>query len=434
MSETMGDRLQDGSRVCIIGGGPAGSFAALHLLRLARERSLHLEVEIFEPRDGRTQGPRSCKGCAGILSHGAVHNLASLGLQTPPEVVQSELRSYVVHVQNQAATVDQPHRERRILSVYRGAGPRLRPGPSLAGFDAWLLDQARAAGARVIPTYVRRVAWDGRPIIYGDAAPIAADLLVLAIGVNSRHPLSSKFEYAPPQTAIMAQDEIVRPASWPDGKVAGFFGGLPGLVFGALVPKGPYLNVSLLWPGAEADAIVRFYTAHAQALARFFAERPASLCGCLPLIAVRPARTYFGDRWVAVGDAAVTRLYKDGINSAFLTAGAAMAAAVEVGTTAAAFAAAYAPACRQLAADNRYGELIFRTCQLALQSSLLARACIGCVRAEAGGQTARRIFSRLVWGMLTGDESYRDLFRLLLSPVAWSRLAREAARVLRERR
>jgi hypothetical protein len=36
--------------------------------------------------------------------------------------------------------------------------------------------------------------------------------------------------------------------------------------------------------------------------------------------------------------------------------------------------------------------------------------------------------------MLTGDESYRDLFRLLLSPVAWSRLAREAARVLRERR
>jgi len=146
----MGDRLQDGSRVCIIGGGPAGSFAALHLLRLARERSLHLEVEIFEPRDGRTQGPRSCKGCAGILSHGAVHNLASLGLQMPPEVVQSELRSYVVHVQNQAATVDQPHRERRILSVYRGAGPRLRQGPSLAGFDAWLLDQARAAGARVI--------------------------------------------------------------------------------------------------------------------------------------------------------------------------------------------------------------------------------------------------------------------------------------------
>ena len=28
----MDQHLSDGSRVCIVGGGPAGSFAALHLL------------------------------------------------------------------------------------------------------------------------------------------------------------------------------------------------------------------------------------------------------------------------------------------------------------------------------------------------------------------------------------------------------------------
>ena len=47
----MSIRLQNGSRVCIIGGGPAGSFSALHLLKLAQEHGIHLDVLIFEPRD-----------------------------------------------------------------------------------------------------------------------------------------------------------------------------------------------------------------------------------------------------------------------------------------------------------------------------------------------------------------------------------------------
>ena len=42
--------LSDGDRVCIIGGGPAGSFAALHLLDRASRRGLRLKVLIFEPR------------------------------------------------------------------------------------------------------------------------------------------------------------------------------------------------------------------------------------------------------------------------------------------------------------------------------------------------------------------------------------------------
>lgn len=37
-------QLTNGSQVCIVGGGPAGSFAALHLLKLAREKDLDLQV------------------------------------------------------------------------------------------------------------------------------------------------------------------------------------------------------------------------------------------------------------------------------------------------------------------------------------------------------------------------------------------------------
>ena len=64
----MDQRLSDGSRVCIVGGGPAGCFAALHLLDQAEKQGLRLEVLIFEPRDFNRPGPSGCNRCAGILS------------------------------------------------------------------------------------------------------------------------------------------------------------------------------------------------------------------------------------------------------------------------------------------------------------------------------------------------------------------------------
>ena len=329
----MGVPLQNGSRVCIAGGGPAGSFAALHLLKMAQARGLALDVVIFEPHDPFSPpGPRSCKGCAGIVSSGLVRNLASLGLTVPPEVIQSELQAYVVHMGGQVTTVSQPDPTRRILSVYRGSGPRLQGGAPRASFDNWLLASACRGGARHVAARVRLVTLeDGRPVVHADGQAYPADLLVLATGVNSRPPLDETFGYVAPETLAMVQDEIVRPPDWPDTIVDGFYGQPPGLVFGAMVPKHDYLNVSLLWPEAGAGAIERFYGAQREALLRFFPDGPQSLCGCNPRIVVRPARRYCGERWVAVGDAAVARLYKDGINSAFLSAQAAMRSALERG-------------------------------------------------------------------------------------------------------
>ena len=101
-----------------------------------------------------------------------------------------------------------------------------------------------------------------------------------------------------------------------------------GLSFGAIIPKGRFLNISLLGKGFTRDSVDEFITA--QNLMDVLQHNPSSsLCGCNPRIAVGAAHHYYGDRWVAVGDAAVTRLYKDGIGSAYQTTHTAMTTAVQ---------------------------------------------------------------------------------------------------------
>ena len=420
----MSIRLQNGSRICIVGGGPAGSFAALHLLKLAEEHGLQLEVLIFESRDASRPGRESCKGCAGILSASLVSSLSAFGITLPPQVIQAELRAYVVHVYGQVTSIEQPDPRRRILSVYRGTGPRQHEGAPLVGLDGFLLSLACEHGAQLIPHRVREVRWDNGPVLHTALASYQPDLVVLASGVNSKPPLHPSFGYQPPATLTMSQEETWRPRNWPDYKVAGFFGHPPeGLAFGAIIPKGRYLNVSLLGRGRATDVVPSFYMAQEQALGRFFPNVPESLCSCTPRIAVRPAKTFFGDRWVAVGDAGVSRLYKDGIYSAFLTSGTAMRTAIEEGISKKDFARDYAPFCRRLARDNAYGELLLDLSLLAMRNPLVARACIECVRSEASLPLSQRIYSRVMWGMLTGDDSYRDLFWLALKPKGiWSLL------------
>jgi flavin-dependent dehydrogenase len=430
----MDQHLSDGSRVCIVGGGPAGSFAALHLLDQATRRGLRLEVSIFEPRDFTRPGPTGCNRCAGILSSRLLDGLRNLGITIPNELIQADVQSYAVHLSGETVRVERPGPQHRILSVYRGGGPRIQQGAPQASFDAFLLAQARTAGAKVIAERVKQVTWEERPVVHTAGGRFEADFLVLAIGVNSRSPLAEEFGYETPPTETMAQNEVLRPSAWPDNQVHVYFTQQPGVMFGALIPKGGYLNVSLLGTKLQMDTVQEFMQAHGLCAAGSggaHEQAPApntaatgGLCGCTPRIAVQPARQMFGPRWVAVGDASVVRLYKDGIGSAFYTAQRAMTTAVEQGISEQAFAAAYAPFCRSMAADNRYGKLLFRMWGLILRTPELLHAWIYAIRHESSLAPERRIHQRILWGMFTGEESYRTLFWMAATPRAVSEVAR----------
>jgi flavin-dependent dehydrogenase len=422
-------RLENGSRICIIGGGPSGSFSAMHLLSRAQKAGVALEVLIFEPRQpGRSGGIGTCKGCAGILSANAVLAMESLDIRIPPRIIQSEIDQYVFHTENAVETVRQPNPERRILSVYRGTGPSKHTGAPIEGLDAFLLAEAVARGARLIPERVQNLDWDGGPVVRTTSQTVRADLAVLALGVNSHVHLDSVFNYLPPSTERMAQDEIRKPQGWPARSVGAFFGQPEWLTFGAMVPKGEYLNVSLLGRDMGRNAIVEFYEAEEKQLRTYFPEPPKGFCGCTPLVPVQAAKRFYGDRWVAVGEAAVSRLYKDGIHSAFQTAGWAMQSALDRGVSAADWKDGYEPHYRRLAADNRYGEILFDISPHILKNERLAHACLNCIRKEENQPPEKKNYTRLFWGMFTGDETYRELFRLFLAPGGLAELGREIIR------
>jgi hypothetical protein len=220
----------------------------------------------------------------------------------------------------------------------------------------------------------------------------------------------------------MAQDEILLPQGWPEDQVNAYFLQPPGLLFGALTPKGRYLNVSLLGKDMTTDAISDFF--EAQNLNSQIGTAPTSLCGCTPRIAIRPSKRFFGDRWVSVGDAAVTRLYKDGIGSAFFTTQEAMRTAISSGISQRDFKKNYAKFCSKIAQDNLYGRLLFRAWALTLQTPILLNAWIAAIRNEQELSIRHRWHVRLLWGMFTGDESYRDLFWLMFSPTAMASMVR----------
>ncbi|MFN2124612.1 MAG: hypothetical protein ACK2UP_14030, partial [Candidatus Promineifilaceae bacterium] len=131
-------QLNDGSRVAVIGGGPAGSFFSFFLLDIARRIDLDIHVDIYEPRDFSRPGPIGCNMCGGIISESLVQMLAAEGLILPPTVVQRGIDSYTLHMDVGSVRIDTPVAEKRIAAVTRGPGPRDLKEIKWDSFDGYL--------------------------------------------------------------------------------------------------------------------------------------------------------------------------------------------------------------------------------------------------------------------------------------------------------
>jgi flavin-dependent dehydrogenase len=422
--------LTDGSRVAVIGGGPAGSLFTYFLLDMAERVDLTLEVDVFEPRAFAQPGPVGCNMCGGIVSETLVQNLAVDGVFLSTDVIQRGIDSYVLHTDVGSVRIATPNDEMRIGAVHRGGGPRDVTEPRWESFDNHLLENAVERGAKVIHARVEEVGrLDGRPTIrVHGGEPQAYDLAVVATGVNTS--ILKTFEglgigYERPKltkTLIreyhLGSEDIERSLGT---SMHVFLLSLPRLEFAALIPKGDYVTMCLL--GEDID----------NTLAESFAAAPevravmppgwdpeSRSCQCLPHINVQGVEKPYADRVVFIGDSGVTRLYKDGIGAAYRTAKAAARTAIFEGVSERAFRDHYLPLCRSIQSDNRIGEYAFVLTRVAQRLRILRRAILA-ITGDEQRHGRRPRLSGVLWDIFSGSAPYSDIFRRMLDPVLVAR-------------
>ncbi|MBE9538293.1 MAG: FAD/NAD(P)-binding protein, partial [Proteobacteria bacterium] len=186
--------LQDGATIAIVGGGPAGSFQAIHLLNQARQHGRQIRVVIFErrrhPLGGQTDslsGPyEGCPMCAGGISPCMNDALEDLGIILPDNVIQSRITTITLQGSWKHIHLPVPN-GRKMLSVYRGALP-FGQHANHESFDSVLLNYATLHGAELIGQKINHAFHDdnGRPTLcYTDndsEARLTADFVVFACG------------------------------------------------------------------------------------------------------------------------------------------------------------------------------------------------------------------------------------------------------------
>jgi NADH dehydrogenase len=414
-------QLDNNSKIAIIGGGPAGAFFALYLKKYAEEKAISPEITIYEQRDFNCLGRQGCKGCAGILSATFSNSLAELGLQVPAEIVQTGITHYTVHSPYTSISVDNPAKETPIVSIYRGGGPLLSNYGKPISFNEWLLSEVRKHGVKVVDQAVSSIFLEPDVRIKTANDLRECDMAVLATGVNGSPVEIKGLHYVPPATQIMTQCELYSETTTALGNTAHVFL-IPhsSVIFGTLVPKGPFINVSVLNRGNHPYPIKDFLDL--DLVRQILPEHYEYSCSCHPKVAVGLARNFYSDRFVAIGDAAISRLYKDGIGSSLLTAREAARTIIYEGVSRTDFQRHYYPFCRSIYRGNRWGRLLFFLNDKAKNSRAFLLAQNRLIGNEQANIKRPQPFTKAAWGMFTGSSDYRSIARMSLNPVSLAKL------------
>ncbi len=416
--------LSDGSRVAVVGGGPAGSFFAFFLLKMAQAIDLELEVDIYDPRSFSRCGPAGCNHCGGIVSESLVQILAAEGINLPPEVVQRGIESYVIHMDVGSVAIESPAGEQRIAALYRGNGPREGGDAPWDSFDGYLQGMATERGARVLRKLITAMEWrDGRPWLqFADRSQDRYDLVAVASGVNSnllKMLADLPAEFQPPRTT---RTYICEFKAGEDGvqnilgnAVHVFLLAIPRLEFAAIIPKGEFATVVMVGEDLDQELVHEFLN---DPVVRgcFPTDAVPCVCSCSPLINMGARKRPYADRVVLVGDSGVTRLYKDGIGAAYRTAKAAASTAVFMGVSEEAFRKNFWPACRAIATDNAIGRVMFASTGTLKRFRFLRRVIHRMTAREQAQPGRRPHMSSMMWNMFTGSAPYTDICRGAMHP------------------
>lgn len=422
----MGMELSDGSRIGVIGGGPAGSLTSYFLLDIAERIDLQLQVDIYEPRDFSRTGPAGCNMCGGVVSESLVQLLAIEGINLPPSVVQRGIESYVLHTDGENVHIRTPREEMRIAALHRGNGPKGRKTGKWKSLDGFLLNLVCEKGANHITDRVKGIRLgNGKPSVYTkEMREQVFDLVIGAVGVNSRgldlfERLGTDIRGPRTTRAYIAEIPIGREKvrEYLGDSIHAFLLNIPRLKFAALIPKDEYVTVCLLGDQIDQALAESFMnSAEVRGCLPTDADLKLAACKCLPRINFGSPAGIFVDRVVMVGDCGVSRLYKDGIGAAYRAAKACALTAIVHGVSQEDFRKHYWPLCRRMAWDNKLGKTMFMSTTVIKKIGFFRLATLRMIRREQTSGAKSRTMSMVIWDLFTGSAPYRDVFFRCLHP------------------
>ena len=429
-------RLTNNSKIAIIGGGPAGSFFANDAIREAKSLGINIQITIFNGKDFSQRGPSGCNMSAAVIA-GTLHaKLIRDGIILPESIIRQEIKGYYFHTEEYGIELYKPDQisKTSIMAVYRGNGPLYSTHTGSHSFDDFLLKHVIKQGVTVISEPVLDLNLSSNldtpaTVIYGKGGPqnkMEADLVVGAFGVNSRIIDKIKdlnFGYIPPKTIRTCQMEIpLDPAfiknSFKDN-IQVFALGIEPFRFASMVPKDNYVTVSLVGSrDLTSNDLIDFlnHPVVRKNLPHDW-EMPDKFCMCLPKIVLSHSKNPFTDRLVIVGDASISRIFKNGLESAYITSQLAVRTAFEHGISSEDFARHYyKPARKLLAMDNKLGTVILAISDFVTRQNWLVKARLSYVEDKRGSWIANHLNS-LLWNMVTGDAPYHKILIQAINPL-----------------
>lgn len=419
--------LSDGSRIAVVGGGPAGSMFTYFALDLAARYGLNIEIDIYEGKDFNTCGPAGCNHCGGIISESLVQMLATEGIVIPQNVIRRGIESYTMHLETGVTKIETPLQEQRIAAVYRGFGPKGGEHSEQSSFDAYLVGLCEQKGASVKydrVTDLQRID-SGINLFTKNGNSRTYDLVVGSTGLSkSAFKMFKRISPAlePPKTTktficefYMKKEQI---DEYFGNSMHVFLLNIAKVKFGALIPKKNFVTLVMLGSDINQEIVESFI--QSETVKNCFPPGinldKIAPCKCFPLINVGANETAFDDRMVMIGDSGTSKLYKNGIGAAYLTAKAAARTVVFNGISKSHFEGEYNKLCKSIEKDNQIGKLIFTVTTLIQRSIFLKKGLQLLVRAEQSKPNAKRRMSSVLWDTFTGSASYRNILSRTMHP------------------